>query len=170
MVGASRVSKSRSNASIAFRDEVFVREIFPHAISPIPSCLRMEFFRKRFRKSIRQSLGHDRAVIIVLTLIPLHQLLGSDSRGDCEGSHVIRLLTAHLGQKIRQTKIRLLGPAFLPLLTKHQKPQFFLAACLVRIHHDVVAIRVRRPKTIDRATSHRALLMHLPQHLLAMIQ
>ena len=105
---------------------------------------------KRFREAIGQGLGHDRIVIVMLTLELGNELVATGSRGDGERTDIITPSAIDGGNEIRERIKRGLSLAF-PLLTQCVKSALLRGARFVVVHDDVVAVARCGPEPIDTA-------------------
>jgi len=69
------ITGGRPNAAIFFTNQISIGELFVTTKSPRNASFFMQIFGKRFSQSVGQSFGHDRAVVVVLTLELLGKLI-----------------------------------------------------------------------------------------------
>src|SRR5688500_11562239 len=89
VVRASWVAGSRTNAAVTFADQVLVAQIFRLPVSQIFPCLLVETLGERFRQTVGNRFGHDRAVVIMVALEFLADFLSPLPGRDREYAEVI---------------------------------------------------------------------------------
>src|SRR5262249_48241608 len=88
VIRASRVSRSRSNATILLVNELFGAQMFIASVSPFAPYALMQVFSECFRQAIREGFGHDGVVIVVLGAESVAQFRQSDAAGYRESPDV----------------------------------------------------------------------------------
>src|SRR5262249_58849854 len=84
VVGAGRVAERRSDAAIAFLPQFLLRKTLVAPVSPFPAYARMQHLRERLREPIRECLGDDRIVVVVLRLEFVYERVDAEARRDGE--------------------------------------------------------------------------------------
>ncbi len=97
-------------------------------------------------------------MVVVLGLEAMHELVGSQTRGDSEGTQVVFAAAIDRRDEIRQRVERLL-PLSLPLLPQRVKASDLAIAIVVRVDGNVVADRCRGPEAIN-APRREQLFLH----------
>ena len=158
VIRAGGITVGGAYASVFFRDQLLVAERLVLAVAPLAPDARVQELGKRLGQPIRQGLGHDRAVVVVVPLEASDQLVGADPRGDGKGADVIEqaaLARSHeVGQRAQHPgliALAVLTPVpvapFL-LLPEHVEAQPFAPAPRRLVEHDVVALA--RPPARNR--------------------
>ena len=62
------------------------------------------------RQPVGERLDHDRSVVVVLGLVPLHELVGAEPRGDRERADVVGEPGLGGRDEVRERSVRLLAP------------------------------------------------------------
>src|SRR5207248_10981249 len=75
VIGAGWIPGGGTDAAIFFTDEISIRQLFVAPKVPGDASFFMQIFGKRFSQAVRQSFGHDRAVVVMLTLKLLCKLI-----------------------------------------------------------------------------------------------
>ena len=89
MVGLGGVARRGTDATIFLLDQFFLRQLFFLAVTPFPANALMQKLGECLSEAIRQGLGHDRVVVIMLSFKAANQLISAVSRGDREDAQVI---------------------------------------------------------------------------------
>ena len=89
--GTGRIAGRRTDPAIFFADQIGVRQVFIAAEPPCDSRLFVQILGESFRKPVRQRLGYDCAVIVVIGGKLLSQLVGAVN-GHCKSADVVRKL------------------------------------------------------------------------------
>ena len=90
VVGAGGITGGRADAAIFFLDQIFGVEIFGFAKAPFVADAFVQIFGEGLGQTIRQRLGHDGVVIVVVVFEFLDEFLEAMAAGDGEGADVIR--------------------------------------------------------------------------------
>ena len=132
----------------------------------------MQKFRKRLRQPVRQRLGHDGVVVIVVRLEFLDQFLQSMPAGNGESANmIIRCWMFDVGcsmfrrDEVGETPVRCAISLF-DLLAEEMKFGQNLCPRFVRVKLHVVAHPVRREETINTVRPDQFLADDLIQQLL----
>ena len=99
----------------------------------------------------------------------LDERIHADAGRHCERADVIRHERSHGRDEIGQRSIRFTVRDRL-LLAQHVEPRQLVLPGVVLVHHDVVAVRVGRPETVDRARLKPALFDDALEQLLRVLE
>ena len=103
-------------------NQIVVGQHFGRAVAPLAPHARVQVFGERLGQTIGKRLHHDRAVVVVLLLVPLHQLVGAEAAGDRKRAEVIGDARRSRRDEIGERSIRLpAGQRF--LLPQHVEAQ-----------------------------------------------
>ena len=75
VIRTRRITRRRPDAAVFFRDQILGGQFFKFAKTPFFANALVQEFRERFRQPVRQRLGHDGVVIVVVGLEFVHQFL-----------------------------------------------------------------------------------------------
>ncbi len=89
VVGARGITRRRPDAAVFFTNQIFGREIFIFAITPLLADALMEEFGEGLRQAVREGFRHDGIVIVMVGLEFPDQFLESVAAGDGKGANVI---------------------------------------------------------------------------------
>ena len=146
MVRTSGIASGGTNAAITFVDQVIQGQPFVAPIAPILPGPAVQKLGEGLRQAIRQGLGHDGIIIIVVALESRANLFQAKTRADRECPQVIRALA--LGRDIvRQAVIELVG-WFAHLLPQEMERGQDTAAGLVGVEHDIIPARIGGEETV----------------------
>src|SRR5918999_2512352 len=87
VVGTGRVAVRRPDPAEALGDQLLVRELRARLLPLAPGGL-VQVLGEGLRKPVGERLDHDRAVVVVLGLVPGRKLVGAVDR-DREAAHVV---------------------------------------------------------------------------------
>src|SRR5437763_1102298 len=144
VVRAGGIPERRPDAAEPLGDEVFGRE--PRALL-VPGTARdlVEVLRERLREAVRERLGHDRLVVVVLGFEAGGELVGADPGGDRERTEVVAFGSEVIGKAAVRPRVAVVG-----LLAEEAEP------CVGG--DDVVAAGRSRPETEDAAGAQELLV------------
>ena len=155
MVRTRRVSEGRTDAAVSFGDQILAREPLVAAVSPIASRAGVERLRRRFCQPVGQRLHHDRVVVVVIALERRDEIVGAEAGGHRKGADNVHDTAVPRRHEIGQRAVRLpVGNLF--LLPQHVESNELTRGARF-IQHDVVAVAVRRPESVDAARRQKPL-------------
>ena len=114
----------------------------------------MQVLGEGLGQAVRQCLGHDRAVVVVLGGEPRGQLVDTEAGRHRERADVVVRGSHEVGQR----EIRLVV-AMVDLLAQHREAHAVF-------ENDVVSVSARRPEAVDATRVQQALRLDLAQQLL----
>src|SRR5205809_1076104 len=89
VVGAGRIAGGGADAAVLFADQILGGQLLQLAEAPFLARALVQVLGKGLRQAIRQSLGHNRVVIVVIALKLLAERLDAESRRHGKSADVI---------------------------------------------------------------------------------
>ncbi len=80
-----------------FANKVFVGKVLVAPVTPFPASPQVEILGEGLRQPIRQRLGHDRVVVVVVALEFLAEFRSPKTRANGESAQVIREWVVAIG-------------------------------------------------------------------------
>ena len=148
VIRARGITRRWSDAAIFFAQKIDIRQVFLAPKTPRDPRLFVQVLSKRFRQPVRQRLGQNRVIIIVLGRKLFCQFIRAVNRYRESAKIILRLRIADCGLRsnvIRQAMIELSG-RLLHLLTQEMEGREFLASPFIDIEIDIVTKGVGRPE------------------------
>ncbi len=90
MIGQRGIPRRGANAAIALADQIRVAQILILAETPLDARPLVHEFGKAFRQAVRQRLGHQGVVVVIVLLEFRDQRLDLKARGDGERAEIIQ--------------------------------------------------------------------------------
>ena len=149
MIWAGGITRGGPNTAVLLGNQIIDGQGFLFAISPFSADPLVQILGEGFRQSIRQRLGHDGIVLIVILLEFLRQLLRAMARGDSKSADGIHQPAGSGSNEISERHLRLASLALL-LLAQCVKPGQFLNAGRVRVKDNIIAVAAGRIEAINR--------------------
>src|SRR5512140_71295 len=90
MIGASRVACRRPDPAVLFPEQLFFAELLAFAKAPLFAGTLVQEFGESLREAVRERLGHDGVVIIMIELEMFAEFLNTKPGANGKGPEIIR--------------------------------------------------------------------------------
>ena len=94
MVGAGGIACGGADAPVAFAEQVLGGEAFVQAVAPFAADALVQALGEGLRQAVRQGLGHDGVVVVMVVLESLAERFGAEPGAHSKGAQVIGNLRA----------------------------------------------------------------------------
>ena len=117
----------------------------------------MQQLRERLRETVGERLDHDRAVVVVVRLIPRDELVDADAGRHREATEGVLQLRLRRRDEVGERAVRAVV-AVVGLLPEHREQP-------AAVEHDVVSASARRPEPVDPLCGDRPVAHDLVEQL-----
>src|SRR5262249_45150355 len=149
-IGKRGIPGRRPYPAVLLIEEVLERRLFAASVAPILASSLVEPLRKSFGQAVRESVCHNRIVIVVFFCKSCRELIETGSCGHGKRSDVVHHIRRLWGDKVGQRLIELAG-SLSKLLTERMKSGNYLFAGFIGVQLDVIADSRGGPETVDAA-------------------
>src|SRR5262249_3668398 len=151
VIGLRRITGRGPDAAVTLLDQILGLQIFIPTVAPLLARALVQQFGEGFGQAVRQRLGHNRVVIVQVTLESGAELFEADARGDGEAADVIDPPALLRSDEVSQRLIVLAGTLF-DLLSQRVEDGQNARTIFIGVDLNVVADRIRRPEAVNRVS------------------